>query len=107
MALQIFCDYNGIPEAGIQTAIGCVPVNSTENFIKWLLPVLIGIIGGIAFLLMIYGAIQILTSAGDPQKVKGGQETITGAISGLLFTIFSLFLLRLIGVEILHIPGLQ
>lgn len=107
MALPIFCDYNGIPEAGIQTAIGCIPVNSSETFIKWLLPILVGIIGGITFLLMVYGAIQIITSAGDPQKIKGGQETITSAIAGLLFAIFSLFLLRLIGVEILHIPGIK
>jgi len=107
MALPIFCDAGSGPDSGINTAIGCIPINSSEAFIKWLLPVLVGIIGGIAFLLMVYGAIQVLTSAGDPQKVKAGQETITSAITGLLFAIFSLFLLRLIGIEILHIPGLQ
>ena len=107
MALPIFCDYSGIPESGINTAIGCIPINSPETFIKWLLPALVGIIGGIAFLLMVYGAVQILLSTGDPQRIKTGQELITSAITGLLFAIFSLFLLRLIGVEILHIPGLQ
>ncbi len=100
---QIFCS----GEDGINTAIGCIPINSPNNFIEWFLPRLIGAIGGIAFLLIIYGGILIITSAGDPQKIKGGQETITSAITGLLLAIFSLFLLRLIGVDILHIPGLQ
>ncbi len=107
MALAIFCDAGSGSGSGINTAIGCIPIDSPESFIRWFLPALVGLVGGIAFLLMVYGAIQIITSAGDPQKIKGGQETITSAIIGLIFTIFSLFLLRLIGVEILHIPGLQ
>ena len=107
MAMQIFCDAGGGPNSGINTAIGCIRIDTPGAFIAWLLPVLFKIIGGAAFLLMIYGAIQIITSAGDPQKIKGGQETITSAITGLLFAIFSLFLLRLIGVDILHLPGLK
>lgn len=100
---QIFCNSGD----GINTAIGCIPINSVNSFINWLLPVLLGIIGGVAFLLMVFGSIQILISGGNPEKVKGGQQTITGAITGLVFAILSLFLLKLIGVEILHIPGLQ
>jgi len=55
---------------------------------------------------MVLGAIQILTSAGNPDKVKAGKELITSALSGLLLVILSIFLLKLIGVDILHIPGL-
>lgn len=99
----IFC--NG--ESGINTALGCIPVDSPTSFVGWLLPNLLKIVGGIALLLMIYGGFQVITSAGDPQKNKAGQQLITSAVSGLLFTIFSLFILRLIGVDILRIPGLQ
>jgi len=65
----------------------------------------IKIAGGVAFLLIIFGAIKILTSAGNPENVRAGRELITSAIMGLLFIIFSLFLLQLIGVKILNIPG--
>lgn len=103
MAVPIFCNSG----AGINTALGCIPVDSPDNFIKWLLPNLLAIIGGVAFLIMIWGGIQIITAAGNPDKIKAGGQMITSAITGLLFTIFSLFILRLIGIDILHIPGLQ
>jgi len=91
---------------GIQTALGCIPTKDTTQFVSWILKFAIGIGGGIAFLLIIFGAIKILTSSGNPENVKAGQEMITSALMGLLFIIFSLFLLELIGVKILKIPGL-
>jgi len=95
----------GEPGEGIQTALGCIPTKDPTQFVGWLLKFAIGIGGGIAFLLIIFGAIKILTSAGNPENVKAGQEMITSALMGLLFIIFSLFLLQLIGVKILNIPG--
>lgn len=90
---------------GIQTALGCIPTKEPTQFIAWLLKFAIGIGGGIAFLMMVLGAIKVLTSSGNPEAVKAGQELITSALTGLLFIIFSLFLLQLIGVKILNIPG--
>ena len=98
---EFSCDNN----TGVKTALGCIPANSLNDFVGWLLKKLIFIASGIAFLLMALGAIQILTSAGKPESVKAGGELITSAISGLLLIILSLFLLKLIGVDILHIPG--
>jgi len=95
----------GEPGEGIQTALGCIPTKDPAQFVGWLLGAAIKIAGGIAFLLIILGAIKILTSAGNPENVKAGQELITSALMGLLFIIFSLFLLELIGVKILNIPG--
>ena len=92
-------------DKGIQTAIGCVPTNP-ETFINWLLRYTIAIGSGIAFLLMIWGAFLIITSAGDPEKLNEGKETMVSAGTGLLFIIFSVFILELIGVRILKIPGL-
>jgi len=88
----------------VYTALGCINPEPT-CFVAWILARAIGIGGGIAFLLIIFGAIKILTSAGNPENVKAGQEMITSAVMGLLFIIFSLFLLELIGVKILNIPG--
>ncbi len=87
------------------TALGCIPTNDLNNFIGWLLGRLIFVVTGIAFLLLVVGAFQILTSAGNPEKVKAGGELITSTLAGLLLIILSLFLLKLIGVDILHIPG--
>ncbi|HEX8923722.1 MAG TPA: hypothetical protein VF828_03240 [Patescibacteria group bacterium] len=112
--IKMYCDSSGQPSQvmadannpKIYTALGCIPVTET-GFIGWLLPVLFGIVGGIAFLLMVYGFITIATSQGDPKAIQGGKETITSAVSGLLIAIFSLFILRLIFINILHIPGMQ
>lgn len=86
----------------IKTAIGCIHTKPVD-FIKDTLKFAIGIAGGIAFLLMIYGVFQMLTSAGNPDSLKSGQTILTNAIIGLLFIIFSTLLLKIIGVDILGI----
>lgn len=91
---------------GVNTAFGCVPVEM-DKFIAWLLPYLFGLGGAIAFILMIVGFIQMTMSNGDPKAVQGAKETITSAIIGLLICIFAIFLLHLITVNILQIPGIS
>lgn len=92
-------------EPGINTAIGCFPVRNLTDFSGFLLRWGIGIGGGIAFLLILYSGFQITTSAGDPQKLQAGRELLTAAIAGLMILIFSVFLLEIIGVRILRLPG--
>ena len=92
------------PNGGAYTALGCIDV-SPQGFISWLLQRIIGIAGGIAFLLILYGGFQILTSTGDPEKLTSGKDIVVSAIAGLLMIIFSVLLLRIIGVDILQIPG--
>lgn len=99
-------DIHGKCGEDITTALGCVPIGKFEDFVAWLLKRVIGISGGIAFLLMVFGGLKILTSAGDPKGIQAGGEMISSALIGLLFIIFSVFLLELIGVKILGIPGL-
>lgn len=90
------CD-NG---TGIQTAIGCINSEPTA-LVRSILKFAVGIGGGIAFLLMIIGAFQMITSAGSAEALKAGQERFYSAIIGLLFVIFSILLLKIIGVDIL------
>lgn len=92
-------------DGNVWTAIGCIPSNNLNSFVSWFLGKLIFIASGVAFLLMAFGALQIITSAGSPEKVQAGQQLITSALAGLIFVILSLFLLKLIGVDILQIPG--
>lgn len=95
-----FCGTNGI-----STQIGCIEAGSTAGFIGQLFTLGTGIAGGIAFLLIIFGGFQILTSAGNPERLNAGKELVGSAISGLLLILFSVFLLKIIGVDILCIPG--
>lgn len=91
------------PDNEISTAIGCINVRGPESFIENILSLAIGIGGGIAMLLIIFGGIQVLTSAGNPDKIQAGKELITSAIQGLIIIVFSVFILRIIGVEVLKI----
>jgi len=88
----------------VQTAIGCIPFTA-NGFIEKVFPIFISFGGAIAFLLILFGGIQMMTSAGNPEKLAGGKELIVSAITGLLLIIFSIFILRVIGYDILHIPG--
>jgi len=89
---------------GINTAIGCIPINDTNAFIGFILRWAIGIGGGIAFLLILYAGFMIMSSSGDPERLKAGQELLTSAIAGIIMLIFSVFILRVIGVDILGLP---
>ena len=113
-----FCgDYIGLLNItnGVNTAFGCIRlfdenILSGEGadysvFLSWILTWAIGLGGGIAFLLIIYAGFMIMTSSGDPERLKAGQELLTSAIMGLIMLIFSMFILEFIGVDILDIPG--
>ncbi|MBU1071577.1 hypothetical protein KKG65_04205 [Patescibacteria group bacterium] len=90
----------------IETAIGCISTNvESGGFVGSLLELAIGLGGGIALLLILYGTFIVTTSAGNPDKLTQGKEIISSAVSGLLFIILSIVLLNLIGVKILAIPG--
>jgi hypothetical protein len=88
----------------IYTAIGCIPINYTD-MVNFFLTWAIGIAGGIAFLFIIYSGFIILTSSGNPDRIKAGQELLTSAIMGLILIIFSVFILRVVGVDVFGIPG--
>ncbi|MBI5620202.1 hypothetical protein HY949_00295 [Candidatus Gottesmanbacteria bacterium] len=89
----------------INTAIGCISAGGTGGIIGQIFKFGTGIAGGIAFLLILFGGFQILTSTGNPEKLNEGKELIASAITGLLMILFSVFLLKFIGVDLLCIPG--
>lgn len=92
--------------ASIDTAIGCVPVLSNDNgtsFMAFILRWAVGVGSGIAFLLILYAGFMIMTSSGNPERLKAGQELLTSAISGLILLIFSVFVLKFIGIDILKL----
>lgn len=90
----------------VDSAIGCIPIDNTNSFAGWFFGWSIGIGGGIAFLLIIYASFIIATSQGLPDRLKSGQELLTSAVSGLVMLIFSIFILRFIGFDILQLDSL-
>jgi hypothetical protein len=90
---------------GINTAIGCIPVNDATRFAGFIVRFGIGIGGGVSFLLILYSSLQIITSRGDTERLKLGKDLLTASIGGLILIIFSIFILEFIGVRILRLPG--
>ncbi len=63
----------------------------------------LSVVGGLAFLLLILGAYRVLTSAGNPEGLNEGRDIIIAAITGLVFVVFSVTILRIIGKDIFRI----
>lgn len=89
-------------DRGVLTAIGCIPT-TPQVLIQGILGVTAGIGGGIALLLMVLGAFRMITSAGNPETIKGGREQFVNAVIGLLFVLFSVTILKIIGIDILNL----
>lgn len=90
---------------GIWTGIGCISTDLSVFIKDTLLGWGVGLAGIIALLCIIYSSFMMQTSRGNPEKIKKAQELLTSCIMGLILIIFSVFILRLIGVSILKIPG--
>jgi len=97
----------GDQTSGIDTALGCIKVGSGNDLITSVLRLATGVGGGLALALILYGVFIVTTSAGSPDKLKAGSEIITSAVIGLIFILLSIFLVNLIGINILGIPGLS
>ena len=90
----------------INTAIGLIPTKPA-GLVSRLFSLLLGLSGGIALILIMISGYRLMTSGANAEAVTGAKETLTSAIVGLLFIIFSLVILEVVGVDILKIPGLN
>jgi len=61
--------------------------------------------GAISLVIMLIATVQIMTGGDNAEQVKKGKELFTGAITGLLFIIFSVTLLQIIAGGIIDLPG--
>lgn len=90
--------------AKFDTAIGTIDT-TPMGFIQKLFGLLLSIAGTIALIIIIYSGYQLMTSEGNPEKVQGAKDSITSAIIGLTFMIFSIVIMQFVGVNILQLPG--
>ncbi|MFZ6035416.1 MAG: hypothetical protein ACOYUB_04730 [Patescibacteria group bacterium] len=101
------------PTAGRQyTFLGCLTTGEGSfqeggagSVVQSLLKTVFSIVGGVAFLYLIYGAFVIASSQNDPEKLNYGRRVIYGAIMGLVFSLTSVLLVNLIAGQVLKIPG--
>ncbi|MDH7475981.1 MAG: pilin [Microgenomates group bacterium] len=102
------------PAAGnYYTAIGCINTNlgdftqpyAAASLTKKLLDLIFGIAGGVAFLYLIYGAFLILTSQSNPERLEQGKSRVYGAIVGLIFVLFIVFIINFIVQQVLRLPS--
>jgi hypothetical protein len=90
--------------ATCNTAVGAIST-SAQGFVNSLMAVILSIVGGIAVILIIISGYRLMVSQGNPENIKNAKDQLTAAIVGLLFVIFSLVILQIIGVNILGLPG--
>jgi len=114
-SLQIIDNIPITPKPGrIYTMLGCISSNmnsfeeegsAAANVSQILLNIIFGIIGGIGFLYLIYGAFIILTSQANPERLNYGKRVVLGAIIGVIFSLFAVFIVNFIASGILKIPN--
>lgn len=64
-----------------------------QNIYRLMLPIAIGLIG---IPIVAVAGYAIMTSQGDPMRVKSGKEELTAAIAGIIFLLLALSILRII-----------
>ena len=93
--------------AEIATGLGINISTNPNDLVKSVFGIVLSMSGGIAWLLIIVAGYQLMLARGNPEKIQSAKDRLTSAIIGLLFIIFSLVILQIIGVDILAIPGFK
>lgn len=89
---------------GTMTDLGCVS-NNPLQFVGDIYRMGLGILGGVSLLFIIIGGYIILTSQGQPDRLRTGKSFIFYAIAGLLLAIFGFVFVEIVVIDILKIPG--
>lgn len=89
------------------TAIGTINAKDFGSIAKILFQTILSIGAAIGVLLIIWAGYKMIISRGNPEALQGAREQLTAAIVGLLFIIFSLLILQVIGYNILGIKAFQ
>ena len=95
---QLGCIDVGIAGFTDTTASGGV-LNTILN--RFLFP----ITGVLALVSLIYGAFLMMTAQGNAEQIARGRRWVYGAVIGVVFTYGSILIIRIIGSDILRIPG--
>lgn len=92
------------PASQIASDFGCIPTDPA-GFVAKFYSVGLSIIGGIAVLGVIYGGYLLIWSRGNPLMLDKGKRYITSSIAGILLAFFAYIFIKIIAIDILHLPG--
>lgn len=70
--------------------------DSVGGFMDSVISIAIPLAGISVFVLLAFAAYNLMTSRGDPDKLREGKEVITNAIVGFLFVLMSVAILLLL-----------
>ena len=90
---------DGSPGGKTHICVSENPFGALNEYLKPLIPFVVGIAAGIAVLMIIIGGIQIIFSGGEPGKITEGRQRITAAIIGLLILVFSAAILHVLNAS--------
>ncbi len=78
-----------------------------NKLIAWFYYFVVGIAGFAAFIMLIWGGFDWLTSAGSPAKITEAKDKISSAFIGLLLILASYLILQVINPDLttLNLPG--
>lgn len=93
------------PNNTCDTALGPIDVSNPMSVIMRIFSFALAIGAAGAIAVIIFAGYRLLTSRGNKEAIQGARETITAAVVGLLFMVFSLVILSVIAGNILKIPG--
>ncbi len=82
----------GLLFSGVRAAILQESFSSPGDFISAIYPILLTFGGLIFFIMLIWGAFQILMGGANPKSVEGGKKRVTYALVGLLLLFASFWI---------------
>ena len=85
------CNNTKIKEE-IRAASGCqtsTTIEDPETVIGRIVSSVVGILGVVAVIIIVYGGIQYITSAGDSAKLKKAKDTILYGVIGLIICVLA------------------
>lgn len=88
------------PEMGGQTI---TRETTLPNVIKYIYMFSLGIVGVVALLSMLIGAVKYVLSAGNASKVADAKDQIFSAILGIILLLASVMILRIINPDLVNI----
>lgn len=80
-----------------------------NKLVAWFYYFIIAISGISAFIMLVWGGVQWLTSTGNPAKIGEAKDRITSTLLGILIILGSWLILRIINPDltVLKLPGLS
>lgn len=87
-------------QGGTYTALGCIDTTPV-GIITGLIRIALGTMGGVALLQLILVGLRY--QQGDEAKIKEAREQLIATLTGLAVLVFSVLILRILGVNILDI----